>query len=60
MPERSLHLSILKAIGIVVIAAWSVLPIALIVLSSFKADRDIFAPGARFSFMPTLANYALL
>ena len=55
-----LPLSILKAIGIVAIVAWSILPIALIVLSSFKSDRDIFSPSARFSFMPTLANYQLL
>ena len=55
-----LPLSILKAIGIVAIVAWSILPIALIVLSSFKSDRDIFSPSARFSFMPTLANYELL
>ena len=57
---RKLPLSILKAIGIVAIVAWSILPIALIVLSSFKSDRDIFSPSARFSFMPTLVNYELL
>jgi len=58
MPK--LPLSILKAIGIVAIVAWSILPIALIVLSSFKSDRDIFSPSSHFSFMPTLANYELL
>jgi multiple sugar transport system permease protein len=42
------------------IAAWSLLPIALIVMSSFKSDRDIFSLTSRFSFMPTLANYQLL
>ena len=57
---RKLPLSLLKAIGIVAIVAWSILPIALIVMSSFKSDRDIFSPSARFSFMPTLANYELL
>ena len=36
-------LAILKAIGIVAIVAWSILPIALIVMSSFKSDRDIFS-----------------
>lgn len=50
----------LKLVGILVIVAWSVLPIALIVMSSFKSDRDIFSLTARFSFMPTLANYELL
>ena len=57
---RKLPLSILKAIGILAIVAWSILPIALIVLSSFKSDRDIFSLSSRFSFMPTLANYELL
>jgi multiple sugar transport system permease protein len=57
---RKLSLAILKAVGLVTIVAWSILPIALIVLSSFKADRDIFSLTSRFTFMPTLANYQLL
>jgi multiple sugar transport system permease protein len=52
--------AILKMAGVLMIAAWSLLPIALIAMSSFKADRDIFATASRFSFMPTLANYQLL
>lgn len=51
---------ILKLAGVVVIVAWSLLPIALIALSSFKSDRDIFSVASRFSFVPTLANYELL
>lgn len=51
---------ILKFAGVVAIVAWSLLPIALIALSSFKSDRDIFSVASRFSFVPTLANYELL
>jgi multiple sugar transport system permease protein len=60
MRKRSPLLMVLKAIGILAIVAWSVLPIALIVMSSFKSDRDIFSLTSRFSFTPTLANYELL
>lgn len=60
MRRRSLPLAVLKAFGVLVIAAWSILPIALIVMSSFKSDRDIFSLTSRFSFTPTLANYQLL
>lgn len=60
MRNRSLPLAILKAFGVLAIAAWSILPIALIVMSSFKSDRDIFSLTSRFSFTPTLANYELL
>lgn len=50
----------LKLAGVLAIVAWSLLPIALIVMSSFKSDRDIFSLTSRFSFAPTLANYELL
>jgi multiple sugar transport system permease protein len=57
---RSLLRAALKLLGVLVIVAWSVLPIALIAMSSFKSDRDIFSLTSRFSFAPTLANYELL
>lgn len=60
MHKLSLPRMVLKGIGIAAILAWSILPIALIVMSSFKSDRDIFSLSSRFSFMPTLANYQLL
>jgi multiple sugar transport system permease protein len=56
----SLPRAVLKLLGVLVIVAWSVLPIALIAMSSFKSDRDIFSLTSRFSFAPTLANYELL
>lgn len=60
MRKLSLPRLALKWLGVVMIAAWSLLPIALIVMSSFKSDRDIFSLGSRFVFTPTLANYAQL
>lgn len=55
MPK--LVLKALKALAIAVVLVWSLLPIALIVLSSFKADKDIFAAPPRMWFEPTLNNY---
>ena len=49
-----------KAIGLALFAAWSLVPIAMIVMSSFKADRDIFAVPQRLLFTPTLVNYEAL
>jgi multiple sugar transport system permease protein len=51
---------LLKAIAVLMVLAWSLVPIAQIVLSSFKADRDIFAAPPRLLFTPTLDNYAAL
>lgn len=58
MPKPLIY--VLKLVGVLAIAAWSLLPIGLIAMSSFKADRDIFSPAGSFSFAPTLANYQAL
>ncbi len=58
MPRLVRHL--LKLVGVLAVVAWSLVPIGLIALSSFKADRDIFSPTGAFSFAPTLANYEAL
>jgi multiple sugar transport system permease protein len=47
-----------KAFALAAILTWSLAPIALIVVSSFKPERDIFAMPPRLSFSPTLAHYA--
>lgn len=47
----------LKALAICAVLVWSLLPITLIALSSFKADKDIFAAPPRLWFEPTLNNY---
>ena len=39
---------------------WSVFPIAMVVLSSFKPQRDIFAIPPSLVFAPTLDNYRRL
>jgi multiple sugar transport system permease protein len=52
--------SIGKAIALTLFAAWSLVPIIMIVMSSFKADRDIFAVPQRLLFTPTLVNYETL
>jgi len=58
-PSRLLA-RLLKGAAIAAVLAWSLLPIALIVLSSVKADRDIFAIPPRLAFEPTLGNYDVL
>ena len=40
--------------------AWSIFPIAMVVLSSFKSQRDIFAIPPSLVFAPTLDNYRRL
>ena len=49
-----------KALAVAAVLVWSLVPIALILMSSFKADRDIFAVPPRLGFEPTLANYVAL
>lgn len=58
--RRNPLLILLKGIAIAVVLAWSLIPIAMIMVSSFKTDRDIFAVPPRFAFQPTLANYVAL
>ncbi|MCV9938972.1 carbohydrate ABC transporter permease [Boseaceae bacterium BT-24-1] len=58
LPKLLRHL--LKLVGVLAIVAWSLVPIGLIAMSSFKADRDIFSTSGTFSFAPTLANYEAL
>ncbi len=45
-------------LAVLLLAAWSLGPIALIVLSSVKPARDIFAMPPRWLFTPTLTHYA--
>ena len=59
MRRRTL-LSAGKAVAVLLVVLWSLLPIALIVSSSFKPARDIFAVPPRLLFSPTLAHYAAL
>lgn len=49
----------LRGAALALVLLWSLVPIAMIVLASFKLDRDIFAAGGGggWLFQPTLANY---
>ena len=40
-----------------VFTVWTVVPIALVVLNSFKRAKDIFTTSPRLLFTPTLDNY---
>ena len=59
MPRRPL-IAAGKAVAVMLVVLWSLAPIALIVSSSFKPARDIFAVPPRLLFSPTLAHYAAL
>ena len=63
MPRRrtaSLAIAAGKLLAVAVILGWSLLPIALIVTSSFKPARDIFAVPPKWLFLPTGTHYAQL
>ena len=60
MRRKSYLIVGLKAVAVAAVLLWSLVPIALIMMSSFKSDRDIFAVPPRLAFDPTLANYANL
>ena len=61
MPRiRSWPIAIFKTAMVLLIACWSLLPIVMIAISSFKLDRDIFASSFSMSFEPTLSNYVEL
>jgi len=47
-----------KALAVAAIVAWSLLPIAFILMSSLKPPRDIFAVPPTLVFTPTLEHYA--
>jgi multiple sugar transport system permease protein len=49
-----------KALAVAAILAWSLFPIAFIVMSSFKPGQDIFAVPPKLVFDPTLRHYANL
>jgi multiple sugar transport system permease protein len=49
-----------KAVAVVAIVVWSLFPISLIVLSSLKPGRDIFAVPPKLFFHMTFEHYATL
>ncbi|MCX7382043.1 MAG: carbohydrate ABC transporter permease [Alphaproteobacteria bacterium] len=57
---RSFVPSLLRWAAVLLALAWSVGPILLVVTSSFKEARDIFATPPSLVFAPTLDNYRAL
>lgn len=49
--------SIVRWAILVLFAVWTVVPIALVVLNSFKTAKDIFSRAPTFIFNPVLDNY---
>ena len=58
--KSDLRATLLRGLAIAMLAIWSLGPILLIVLSSFRPERDIFSPARRFNLDVTLDNYSQL
>lgn len=56
--RRPLALRLLRACAFLAIGVWSLAPILLVAVSSFKPARDIFVHPPVWFFAPTAANYA--
>ncbi|MBB6669454.1 carbohydrate ABC transporter permease [Cohnella nanjingensis] len=46
-----------KGLILVAFALWTVIPILMVVLTSFKKQKDIFTVPVKWLFVPTLDNY---
>jgi len=57
-PRKKLPGRVLRAVIIGVFLLWTLIPVALIVITSFKLPVDIFTRVPRLIFHPTLINYA--
>ena len=60
MRERSAFTHALRLMLVALAVAWSAIPIALVVLSSFKQPSQIFEVPPSLLFTPTLDNYRTL
>ena len=60
MAELTLRQKLVRTFLVLMVVIWSGFPIFLVVLSSFKDVRDIFAVPPAFIFTPTLDNYRRL
>jgi multiple sugar transport system permease protein len=58
-PEKLL-VKAFKTLLVAIILVWSLVPILMIFVSSFKFDRDIFAVPYKLTFQPTFDNYITL
>src|SRR6516165_3754530 len=57
MPRRT-HTRWLRFLALALVLLWSLAPIAVIVISSFKLPRDIFVWPPTILFWPSFASYA--
>ncbi len=57
MPPERILIGVGKALALGLIVLWSIGPIALMVASSFRPEREIFDPAASVLFVPTLDGY---
>ena len=55
---RSIGARLLRGLALLAIALWSLFPISLVVMASFKPARDIFVYPPVWLFTPTFENYA--
>ena len=60
MRDRRASARLLRRAAVLTVLAWSLAPILLVVLSSFKQPRQIFEVPYRALFVPTFENYAAL
>lgn len=60
MRDNGLPARLMRAVAVLAVLAWSLGPILLVALSSFKQPRQIFEVPFRAIFVPTLENYAAL
>ena len=58
MRRKRASTRVLKALAVVAILVWSLVPIAFIVVSAFKPSADIFAVPPRFLFEPTMKHFS--
>ncbi|MEO5699945.1 MAG: carbohydrate ABC transporter permease [Casimicrobiaceae bacterium] len=60
MRRRTRLGQLVRGLLIALAIVWSIIPILLVVLSSFKEAREIFEVPPKLLFRPTLENYATL
>jgi multiple sugar transport system permease protein len=60
MPAKRALIGAGKALAVATILGWSLVPIALMLLSSLKPGQDIFAVPPKLVFEPTLIHYTEL
>jgi len=58
--RRRLPIRLLRHVLLGIVILWSVAPIVVVVLSSFKLSRDIFTSPSALFFQPTLDNYTVI